>query len=325
MRKKFYNNKKKRPVEDAYVPNYPKEVLDKPIAELGLSQSVLDTLTKGGVATVGDIAKRRMREMYRIQNIGKKQCFEILNKLKLLGVEFRAEEQAPTPAEQNNAGKGEPKQNGGKQVKDKQGKNKQDRQIFQQKPGNVAETQTKEKRNHDKKVKKLDGVNKSLNDSLSKMYAGMTINEIIMGKRVRPNFAQEPVKQKLTPDSIVKFCRKGKWGYKDWKGNVLIQPTFQEAFQFSEGLACVEKDEKLGFIDTKGEIVIDYQFDAACSFSEGVAVATINEKTGYIDKEGQWVIQPMYDIATPFVDGKAVVMLDKRWGVLSHDGNVFWR
>ncbi len=325
MGKKFYNNKKKRPVVDDYTPNYPKEVLDKSVAELGLSANVLDALSKGGVATVGDIAKRRMREMYRIQNIGKKQCFEILGKLKTLGVEFRPEEPAPTPAEQNTADKNEPKQNGGKQAKDKAKKAKPDRQLFQQKPGNVTESKTNEKRKHDQKLKKYEGVNKSLNDSLSKMYAGMTINEIIMGKRERPNFAQEPVKQKLTPDSIVKFCRKGKWGYKDWKGNVLIQPVFQEAFQFSEGLACVEKDEKLGFIDTKGEVVIDYQFDAACSFSEGVAVATINEKTGYIDKEGQWVIEPTYDIATPFIDGKAIVMLDKRWGVLSHDGNVFWR
>ena len=320
MGKKFYYNKKKRNVVDDYVPNYPKEILDKSVAELELSENVLNALSKGGIASVGDIAKRRMREMYRIQNIGKKQCFEILSKLKPLGVTFREDEPSQdNDMPQNNLNN---KKNGTKSINPRQA----DKQNGGQRATKqVQDIQNKPRQNQEKKFKKIVDANKSLNDSLTKIYAGMTINEIIMGKRVRPKFSKEPIKPQLTPDSIVKFCRKGKWGYKDWKGNVLIQPVYQEAFQFSEGLACVEKDEKLGFIDTNGEIVIDYQFDSACSFSEGVAVATIDEKSGYIGKDGEWVIKPIYDIATSFVDGKAVVMLDKRWGVLSHDGNVFWR
>lgn len=300
--KKF--NKNNGAVKDDYQPKGSSEALGKSIDELGLSENTLGALKKGGIACVRDIAVRRMRDMYRIQNIGKKQCMEILSKIRPLGVNFREDEQ-----ENNSEGT---KNNGNQARNDNQTRNNQ------QKNGNQARV------NANKKLGKAMESNKALNDSITKMYAGMTINEILMGKRTRP-VAEPPVKQQLTPDSIVKFCRKGKWGYKDWKGNVLIQPTFDEAFQFSEGLACVEKNEKLGYINAKGEWVIECQYDCATSFSEGLASVTLGEKSGYIDVEGNWVIKPIYDIATPFVDGKAIVMQNSRWGVLSKDGNVFWR
>lgn len=300
--KKF--NKNNGAVKDDYQPKGSAEALGKSIDELGLSENTLGALKKGGIACVRDIVCKRMRDMYRIQNIGKKQCMEILSKIKPLGVDYREDDQGSN---------GEAPKNNSNQPRD----NVQER-------GEQAKNSNQARANANKKLGKVMESNKALNDSITKMYAGMTINEILMGKRTRP-VAQPPVKQQLTPDSIVKFCRKGKWGYKDWKGNVLIQPTFDEAFQFSEGLACVEKNEKLGYINAKGEWVIECQYDCATSFSEGLASVTLGEKSGYIDTQGEWAIKPIYDIATPFVDGKAIVMQNSRWGVLSKDGNVFWR
>ncbi|MEG1609085.1 MAG: WG repeat-containing protein, partial [Clostridia bacterium] len=166
--------------------------------------------------------------------------------------------------------------------------------------------------------------NRGLNDSLTRQYAGLSMSEILMGKRERP-IAQPLPREQLTPESIVKFCRQGKWGYKDWKGNVLIQPTFDEAYSFYEGMACVERAGKLGFINAKGEVVIDFVYDTATSFSEGFASVTKDEKTGYIDKDGKQVIDFVYEIATPFHDGRAVVFVDGRWGVLGADFKVMWR
>ena len=62
-----------------------------------------------------------------------------------------------------------------------------------------------------------------------------------------------------------------KYGFIDKSGKVVIEPQFDGASNFSEGFACVEKDDKWGFIDKNGKVVIEPQFDDAEPFSEGLA------------------------------------------------------
>ena len=57
-----------------------------------------------------------------------------------------------------------------------------------------------------------------------------------------------------------------KWGFIDTKGQYVINPQFDNAGEFSEGLAPVEIGGKYGFIDTKGQYVINPQFDNAGEF-----------------------------------------------------------
>ena len=63
--------------------------------------------------------------------------------------------------------------------------------------------------------------------------------------------------------------KEGKWGFIDTEGHYVINPQFDGAGLFSEGLARVKIDSKGGFIDAKGTIVINPQFDDVKSFSEG--------------------------------------------------------
>lgn len=315
--------RKKQNIDDGYEPKGNPEHLAKSIDELALSEKTHNALIAGRINTVADLAKRRVSEMYRIQNIGRKNCIEISKKLAPLGINFREEDPqtdktdivASSKTEQKSLNKVEngKKFDGKKDVRE----NRNDR--------TEKKVQRPVQQGKQKNGKyPVDNVNRGLNDSLTRQYAGMTINEIIMGKRQRPPKVM-PEREKLTADSIIKFYRKGKWGYKDWKGNVLIQPQFDEAFAFSEGLACVEKEEKLGYIDMTGNIVIDYKYDCASSFKNGMAVVVVDEKCGYIDKEGNYVIEPTFDIATPFEDGRAIVRAEGRWGVLTEDEKILWR
>lgn len=262
------------------------EDLLRPIEDLGLSEHTYNALKVGKVTKLADLACRTMQQMYRIQNIGKKNCIEIAKALAKYDISFA--EDASQPSQNNRNNNNNPSQNQNRQKDNK-------------------------------------GENASLNNYLSKIYEGMTINEILMGKRERPPH-EKVERPPLTETSLVKFCRKGKWGYKDWKGNVVIPPTYEEAFGFYEERGCVEKDGKLGYIDRKNNLVIDYQYDCATSFSEGLASVTIGEKSGYIDIDGNKVVDFIYDIATPFCDGKAVVRAEDRWGVLNRQTlEVFWR
>ena len=47
-------------------------------------------------------------------------------------------------------------------------------------------------------------------------------------------------------------------------------------------------------------MVINPQFDAASPFSEGLAHVRIGGKWGYIDPAGKMVINPQFDAASPF-------------------------
>lgn len=283
-----------------------KEDLLRPVEDLKLDENLLGYLKAGRISILADLACRDFQQMYKIQNIGRKQCLLIAGALSKFGIKFAKETQ---------------QDNNKPQQRDARDKNRDNQRANNDKRngGNVDAPEQFSKKN------KNNFENAKLNQYLSKLYNGLTMSEILMGRRERP--ATEKIEREaLTEKSLVKFCRKGKWGYKDWKGNVIVAPQYEEAFGFSEERGCVEMDGKLGYIDRNNNLVIDFKYDCANSFSEGLASVTVGEKSGYIDPDGNQVVDFIYDIATPFSGGKAIVRLDDRWGVLSRETlSVFWR
>lgn len=69
------------------------------------------------------------------------------------------------------------------------------------------------------------------------------------------------------------------WGFIDKTAGVVIQPRFESALNFRDGLAPVVLAGKWGFINTTGDLVIDNQFEWAGGFSEGMAVVQRSPKT----------------------------------------------
>jgi hypothetical protein len=100
-------------------------------------------------------------------------------------------------------------------------------------------------------------------------------------------------------------------------GQIVINPQFDAADAFSEGLAAVrigdDKTGKWGFIDETGKYVVNPQFDFAYSFAEGLARVrtgdSVSGKWGYIDKTGKYVVNPQFDAADVFVGGLAAVRI----------------
>ena len=58
--------------------------------------------------------------------------------------------------------------------------------------------------------------------------------------------------------------------------------------------AKVELDGKWGFINDKGEIVIEPQYDWAYDFKNGTAKVVLNDEEFYIDEQGEIVIEPKF-------------------------------
>jgi len=151
----------------------------------------------------------------------------------------------------------------------------------------------------------------------------------------------------------------GKTGFRDLDGNVIIEPIYENAAMFSEGLSAVTltKDGLTGYINTKGEMVIEPAFEYAGSFGNGLAPFRANDLYGFIDRTGKETIVPQYawtdqfsegfcavrnstgqysfidtagttltefkfQYARAFEGGKAKVQMGNKWGAIDKKGNV---
>lgn len=111
-----------------------------------------------------------------------------------------------------------------------------------------------------------------------------------------------------------------KWGFMDMTGQLVIAAQFDEAGDFSEGLARVrvvgpsEKWGRWGYIDKKGQYVVSIQFLDAGDFREGLAPVLTSSQggyRGYIEPTGKWVIPATQFVGTrEFSEGLAPVKIN---------------
>jgi hypothetical protein len=118
----------------------------------------------------------------------------------------------------------------------------------------------------------------------------------------KPNLTNIPTS--VSSDRFL-FLRDGKFGYIDKAGKIIIPPRFDDARNFSEGLATVAIGKKYGCIDVNGKIVIPPRFDYIYEFKNGLAEITLDRlEKGKIDKTGKIVTAPSSPQPTPLADGK---------------------
>jgi hypothetical protein len=112
------------------------------------------------------------------------------------------------------------------------------------------------------------------------------------------------------------------YGYINKKGQYAIPPKFNYANSFSEGLAGVGIKNKYGYIDAKGNEAIQLVFQSGFDFAENLAAVMQDGKWGFIDKKGKFVIKPTYETADGFSEGRAAVYDGKYWGYIYNNGNL---
>lgn len=111
-----------------------------------------------------------------------------------------------------------------------------------------------------------------------------------------------------------------KWGFVDKKGLWIIQPKYQNARDFKEGVGAIQKGSKWGFISASGKLSIKPKFGYVQDFSEGKAAVLsykqlagtnrndhLQRKWGYIDKSGEFAIPYTFRNANNFDGGFALV------------------
>ena len=103
-------------------------------------------------------------------------------------------------------------------------------------------------------------------------------------------------------------------------GDVVMPFKYDEAYNFSEGLAPVKLNGKYGFIDKSGKEVVPIKYDNVWDFTEGLAGVKLKGKWGFIDKSGKEVVPPKYVDVDYFHEGLAKVGLKGKWGFVDKSG-----
>jgi hypothetical protein len=114
---------------------------------------------------------------------------------------------------------------------------------------------------------------------------------------------------------------RGKWGYIDRTGKIVINPQFDQPGDFHGGIASVELNGRTRYIDKTGTTAFTLPFALSGEFREGLAgVCTGKKRCGYADRSGNLVIEARFDQVEPFCEGLAAAAVGGRWGVIDKSG-----
>jgi len=100
------------------------------------------------------------------------------------------------------------------------------------------------------------------------------------------------------------FSDKGKWGYINRQGRVVIAPVFNVAGRFSEGLAPVRKRGRYGYTDRDGKMRIGSRYHYAEPFCNGVALVYKKEQPYLARSDGRIQFRGRFKRIWGFDDGK---------------------
>jgi len=103
-----------------------------------------------------------------------------------------------------------------------------------------------------------------------------------------------------------------KWGFIDRTGRLVINPPYDGAWIFENGIAAVEVARKWGFVNKEGDLIATPQFDFSDDvvvFADGLAAVKLKGKYGYVDSTGQLAIAPQFEEANSFQGGFATAAI----------------
>ena len=112
-----------------------------------------------------------------------------------------------------------------------------------------------------------------------------------------------------------------KYGYKNTRGEIVIAPKYDLAYNLDEGMAAVRLDGKYGYVNKNGKEIVSPRYDNTWRFIGGFAAVKSGDKYGFIDQKGKEVIHPIYENGYNYhgaccYKGLAHIKLNGKWKVI---------
>ncbi len=111
----------------------------------------------------------------------------------------------------------------------------------------------------------------------------------------------------LGPPAVSCAFPRGACGFVGSDGRTVIQPDFDWAEPFVDGLARVKVAGRYGLIDRFGRFVVPPAWDHLSRFAGGVATVAAAGRHGLVDREGREALPAKYAAAYPIADGAFLV------------------
>jgi len=147
------------------------------------------------------------------------------------------------------------------------------------------------------------------------------VDEIDFDKYLVPVMQTNNMETGRTVDGVI-------WGYKTFNDAYIgdpngetefkIEPMFEQAAGFFDGLAAVKMNDKWGYIDEEGDIIVEFIYDRATSLRNGIAMVLKEETdsdgdttSGFwalIDSQGNLLTDFDYTAIGQFEDGVAIAV-----------------
>ncbi|MGE0173209.1 MAG: WG repeat-containing protein [Oligoflexales bacterium] len=122
-------------------------------------------------------------------------------------------------------------------------------------------------------------------------------------------------------DGIAPVFEKDKWGLLDANGKMLVNYKFLNVGDHKEGWTPVElRPNEWGFINRANELLCEQTFSAAGSFCEGLAPVCVGELWGFINTSGAMAIGPRFDHVQEFVNALALFRQGQHVGYINKEG-----
>ena len=130
----------------------------------------------------------------------------------------------------------------------------------------------------------------------------------------------------FTQENLARFqdYETGLWGYINESGEEVIPAQYEDAQDFSEGLAAVKVDGLYGFINVSGEMVIEPQFEGVGSeFAYERCVIQSGGMQGVIDQTGVSIVKPQYKSIEMYCESYFIVQSSEgEYGIIDRDGEI---
>lgn len=117
--------------------------------------------------------------------------------------------------------------------------------------------------------------------------------------------------------------------YRGFDSHRGFSPVLLEDPQYSEGYRPAKLDGKWGYINMRAEFLIDPRWDMAGPFRNGIAQVRLSDCWGIIEKTGEYLVEPQFSYIGPFIEGRARVAVDgnriqggmpgSKWGFIDDD------
>lgn len=113
----------------------------------------------------------------------------------------------------------------------------------------------------------------------------------------------------LAQELKVKTDKKGRCGYEDLQGNIVVPCKYETAYPFYNGNGKVGKGNKYGMVNIEGKEIIPVKYDEITDWSDKLYRVKSGDKYGLISNTGKIIVKPKYSFISRLnCAGKALLL-----------------